>query len=73
MYLHFHNTYGYQAWQGSGLMWGTPPIKSRDLLIMWSREKWKTLYLHFHYTDGHLTCQGIDLKWVDLSNYHIDS
>ena len=39
----------------------TPPTKSRDTLISWSRDKQKTLYLHFHNVYGSLTQQGSDL------------
>ena len=31
--------------------WETPPTKSREPLIPWSLDKYKTLYLHFH--NGH--------------------
>ena len=33
LYLHLRNTYGHQ----------TPPTNSSDLLIAWSRDKWKKL------------------------------
>ena len=43
LYLQFHNTYGYQTWQSGNLRWGAPCNYSHDLLIMWSRDKLKTL------------------------------
>ena len=35
--------------------WDTPPSKSRDILLMWSTDKCKTLYLPFCNTYGYLT------------------
>ena len=33
----------------------TPPKKSRNTLIRWSREKSKAFYFHFHKVYGHQT------------------
>ena len=46
----------------------TPPSKSRDLLIIGSRDKWKKLiylYLQFHNTYGYQTWQSGNLRWGD--------
>ena len=40
---------------------GTPPTKSRDTSISWSRDKYKTLYFHFHKAYVTQTYQGGDL------------
>ena len=45
--------------------WKTPPTKSCDLLIKWSRDKCKILYLHFRNTYGHQTWQSDNLPWGD--------
>ena len=47
LYLHFRNTYGYQTWKRSNLRLGTPPSKSRDLLITWSHGKFEKLISAF--------------------------
>ena len=44
---------------------GTPPSKSCDLLIMWSRDKCKSLYLHFRIIYGQKTWQSGILRWDD--------
>ena len=44
----------------------TLPTKSRDLLIIRSRDKNKTLYLLFHNTYGHQTWHSDNLWWEDL-------
>ena len=41
----------------------TPPTKSRDTLMLWSSDKWKTLYLHFHKASGSQILQSGDLGW----------
>ena len=39
---------------------GTPASRLCELLIMWSRDKWKKkLYLNFHNTSGHQTWQAV--------------
>ena len=44
--------------------WKNPHAYSGDLLITWSREKYKTLYLHFCNIYGHQTWQNSYLGWV---------
>ena len=44
--------------------WETPPTKLNRLLIMWSRDKCKTLYLHFRNTFDHQTWLSCNLVVV---------
>ena len=39
--------------------------KSRDLLMVWSRDKCKTLYLDFCNAYGYLTWKNYNLRWGD--------
>ena len=45
--------------------WKNPRTKLHDLLIIWSRYKYKTLYLHFSSTYNHETGQSSNLQWAD--------
>ena len=61
--------------QAGDLGWGNPPTKSRDTLIMWSRDKSKTLNLHFHNTYKSQTKKVGDLGWGNPTHqitWHID-
>ena len=42
---------------------GTPTSKSHDLLMMWSRDKFKTLYLLFCNIYDHKAWQSSNLQW----------
>ena len=41
---------------------GTASTKSINLLIKWSRDKWRALYLQFHNAYGHQTWQSVNLR-----------
>ena len=43
--------------------WKIPHTTLHDLLIIWSRDKYKTLYLHFCSTYDHKTVQSRNLEW----------
>ena len=43
----------------------TSPSKSSDLLITWSRDKFKKFILHFRNTYGYQTCQSGNLRLKD--------
>ena len=44
---------------------GTPTSRACDLLVMWSRDKWKKLFLYFHNTYGHQTWQSDNVRSED--------
>ena len=58
--------HGHQTWQSRVVTYGrkTPTTKSRDLLIMWLRDKCKSLYLQFCITG--ITSKLGRVKSLDL-------
>ena len=65
IYLNFHTTYGHQTWQVVTYSQKTPHNKLNNLLMTWSRDKYKTLFLHFCSTYDHKTTQSSNSRWGD--------